>query len=438
MNGDFETFSQCPDYVSQIDRATGWSRPTNGTSDYFNACLNAPFSMSVPGNQFGDQAARSGDGYAGFYCFHGTSPITIPADTDHEYVSRSLAQPLIAGKYYHVEFHVSLADVSKYSVKHIGALLSMDQPYRADDLPIEAIPQITSDGSSFLNDKDGWTKISTCFTADSAYEYITIGNFMNGIATEFMEEPTQFPLTYFSYYFIDDVSIVPVEEPRLGPDVESCASLTLEVLEPIDGVTYTWSTGETGTTLIADTSGTYWVMVEYGDCILSDTIEVRILDPIHVSPQQIIADLCEDPEVMLRVEGLPEGAMVTWANGATGDSVLVDHAGTYSYSVSSPDHCPANSTVTVLDECEHPVFIPNAFTPDGDGINDNFQPQYDPWSMKLRYWIYDRWGRVIFSSEGDAWTGDAIPIGTYQLQYEAQQIHNDRRRRGSGHVTLIR
>ena len=42
-NGDLETYTQCPDYVSQIDRAVGWSRPTNGTSDYLNACLGVPF-----------------------------------------------------------------------------------------------------------------------------------------------------------------------------------------------------------------------------------------------------------------------------------------------------------------------------------------------------------------------------------------------------------
>jgi len=38
-NGDPEEFTACPDYVSQIDRATGWFRPTEGTSDYFNGCL---------------------------------------------------------------------------------------------------------------------------------------------------------------------------------------------------------------------------------------------------------------------------------------------------------------------------------------------------------------------------------------------------------------
>lgn len=41
-NGDFEDYTQCPDYVSQIDRAVGWFRPTEGTSDYLHACLGVP------------------------------------------------------------------------------------------------------------------------------------------------------------------------------------------------------------------------------------------------------------------------------------------------------------------------------------------------------------------------------------------------------------
>ena len=37
-NPDFEIYSQCPSGQTQISRATGWSRPTGGTSDYFNNC----------------------------------------------------------------------------------------------------------------------------------------------------------------------------------------------------------------------------------------------------------------------------------------------------------------------------------------------------------------------------------------------------------------
>jgi hypothetical protein len=73
QNGDFENFSQCPEYVSQIERATGWTRPTEGTSDYLHACNTMPYSVNVPNTQFGEQAAHSGNGYGGILCFSTSS-----------------------------------------------------------------------------------------------------------------------------------------------------------------------------------------------------------------------------------------------------------------------------------------------------------------------------------------------------------------------------
>ena len=39
--------------LGDVYKRQGWLRPTNGTSDYFNACLGVPFSESVPDNEFG-------------------------------------------------------------------------------------------------------------------------------------------------------------------------------------------------------------------------------------------------------------------------------------------------------------------------------------------------------------------------------------------------
>src|SRR5690606_15222487 len=54
-------------------------------------------------------------------------------------------------------------------------------------------------------------------------------------------------------------------------------------------------------------------------------------------------------------------------------------------------------------------YIPNAFTPDGDGLNDVFKPVFshiDESSYHIR--IFDRWGRVVFESDDadEGWRGD--------------------------------
>ena len=60
------------------------------------------------------------------------------------------------------------------------------------------------------------------------------------------------------------------------------------------------------------------------------------------------------------------------------------------------------------------VYIPNAFTPNGDGINDLFRPigiGFDVEDYQLA--IFNRWGHLIFLTHdlNDSWGGDSGPIG---------------------------
>ncbi len=130
VNGYFESYTICPNYVSQVDRATGWIQPTDATPDYLNSCLGVPFSVSVPDNQFGIQAAKSGNGYAGLYAFFSFGIFTTVPDEDREYITHALSQPLTPGESYYTEFYVSLSEASKYAVDDLGLLFSTIQPSR--------------------------------------------------------------------------------------------------------------------------------------------------------------------------------------------------------------------------------------------------------------------------------------------------------------------
>ncbi|MBK8582438.1 MAG: gliding motility-associated C-terminal domain-containing protein [Flavobacteriales bacterium] len=54
------------------------------------------------------------------------------------------------------------------------------------------------------------------------------------------------------------------------------------------------------------------------------------------------------------------------------------------------------------------VFVPNAFSPNGDGRNDGFCPIFNlPWVVEYEFTIFDRWGELLFLSEtvGETWGG---------------------------------
>lgn len=92
------------------------------------------------------------------------------------------------------------------------------------------------------------------------------------------------------------------------------------------------------------------------------------------------------------------------------------------------------------------VSIPNAFTPDGDGRNDTFSPVMVN-VRDFRFMIYDRWGKMVYYSEGEGmrWDGkcgaDPCPVGVYvwKLDYDAF-LENEQYERQveAGVVTLIR
>ncbi|MDP4665771.1 MAG: gliding motility-associated C-terminal domain-containing protein [Flavobacteriaceae bacterium] len=94
------------------------------------------------------------------------------------------------------------------------------------------------------------------------------------------------------------------------------------------------------------------------------------------------------------------------------------------------------------------VFIPNAFTPDFDGVNDGFKPVingYAPDSYHLM--IFNRWGELIFESfdPNEYWFGSALqageyfaPDGIYEWFFEVADDFSGEIKQFQGHVSLLR
>lgn len=94
------------------------------------------------------------------------------------------------------------------------------------------------------------------------------------------------------------------------------------------------------------------------------------------------------------------------------------------------------------------IFVPNSFTPDGDGVNDEFKPVFSS-KEEIRSYKFDvinRWGEVVFSTEDPdmPWIGDVRngeyfthnDMFTYQIHVSFNNLQVDKRIAGS--VTVIR
>lgn len=143
----------------------------------------------------------------------------------HEYLSVKLSQALVPGNLYCIEFWVALGEHSYYATNNIGALLTTNNPQRGSCEPILTQPQVNAE--RVINNTKEWLRIDASFLADSAYEYLTIGNFFSHDETlieERMGHPTKQPqgtsdeeydtnitetdgISYLAYYFLDDVRL---------------------------------------------------------------------------------------------------------------------------------------------------------------------------------------------------------------------------------------
>ena len=91
------------------------------------------------------------------------------------------------------------------------------------------------------------------------------------------------------------------------------------------------------------------------------------------------------------------------------------------------------------------IYVPNVFTPDGDGVNDVFLPALDGFAVReYNLTIWNRWGELIFETddEGQAWDGSLdgqeVQDGVYVWQIDLHAYDFVGRRRLRGHVTVLR
>ncbi|GAC1419544.1 MAG: hypothetical protein NVS9B7_01200 [Flavisolibacter sp.] len=113
-----------------------------------------------------------------------------------------------------------------------------------------------------------------------------------------------------------------------------------------------------------------------------------------------------------------------WSPGASLDNhqILSPKASplsdvTYTLQVRSAEGCTNVSTVNIKVLKE--LYIPNAFSPNGDGLNDVWRlPNLDAYP-NVDAWVYNRWGQAVFHSKGPliSWdgkfNGEMVPPGTY-------------------------
>lgn len=243
-----------------------------------------------------------------------------------------------------------------------------------------------------------------------------------------------------------------------------CAPLcTVFEAEDLGSVSYTWSFGDG----MAATGPTVTHCFPAGDHDVTLTVSTLNGDPrcpgsitegalVHAWPVPMAQFSMDPPRATIDAPTIrfmdesSEAVSWQWHFGDPDDSTSLQHDPVFAYDavdcykvllvVESTLGCTDTTDSQICVEDQYGLWVPNAFTPNNDGINDTFFATSTvrvPESFQLD--IFDRWGAVIFSSNAleHGWDGSDIMDGVYAWKVRIKDTSGNMHEE-TGHVVLIR
>lgn len=319
--------------------------------------------------------------------------------------------------------------------------------------PLLPAPMITTNDTICLNG-------NLDLSANTANGFTYNWNGPNGF-TSSLEDPSIAPVTLqnagtYSLFinqgncFSDTaeitISVDVVPDLISSNDTGICAGFSVELFGYSSNGQY-WDNGDTNSNIQVSPSATtiYTVATTNGCGTVSDDITVIVFPDPNGSAGQDIT-IVYGNEGQFNASG---GVSYEWINTSglscttcADPEVDVEEDTEYAVIVTDQNGCTNTDTVWVFVEYPFNYFIPNSFTPNGDGINDVFYLKghgVDFFELK----IYDRWGEQLFKTNdlNSGWDGtfkgESLSNGVF-VYIVSGQLLDGRTFKEKGAVTLIR
>ncbi len=430
LNPDFETYSECPEFLGQIGFATGWE-DVIASSDYYNCNLDLDVAYPTPGGASSGAGAVSMGSYGN---------LTGAAEA----IGQTLGEPFLAGETYTYTMDLKKAESGSFGYVCTG--MCFYGFATSPTLGLSFIHASTLDGAELLActetvENNDWETYTISFTPTQDINYLVISP---GIAPE-----------CYQIIFLDNIQPVDPDDEDddtdisleiSGPDT-ICLGQPAELVASFSSGTFSWENGTTQSNRTITTGGNFigTVTAANGETLV-DSIRVVSIAPPVLSLSG--GTFCEgDTAILFANAQNAETAFWLGTNGS--DETRITEAG--AYTALAQNRCgQITKTVDVsFKDCSCFVYIPNAFTPNGDGFNDVFKPVFDCNLSLYEFTIFDRWGREVFRSDEPStpWNGGGASEGEFFLQngiynyilsYSNGELDIDDVKVIRGNVTLVR
>ena len=244
-----------------------------------------------------------------------------------------------------------------------------------------------------------------------------------------------------------------------------CTSETTSITfngTPTSNATYSWAI-EDNATQTGSSITTSWATVGQKDIVLTVTTSDGCVDELTqtIGVSNVTAQTVADQSIILgssvalpvtAQSGLQGSLSYVWTpadgtlscNNCISPQANPTQTTTYNVLVTDEYGCEATDNVTVAVKQENTLVIPNAFSPNGDLLNDVFHvlgTNITEFSMS----IFDRWGQKVYETKSsninDGWNGlypngEAAEIGVYVYQLKVT-FSNDKTEFSKGNVSLL-
>ncbi|MCI5055246.1 MAG: gliding motility-associated C-terminal domain-containing protein [Flavobacteriales bacterium] len=211
-----------------------------------------------------------------------------------------------------------------------------------------------------------------------------------------------------------------------------------------NALSYLWYDSTTLATGVIDSVGTFWVEIDYGICVNRNFYNVFYQSqPLKLASDTIV--ICKGESYVL----IPniQGSNYEWQDGSTNSSYEVTEEGVYWVNVFDGCAFSADTVQFLSDNCNCQMHMPTGFSPDADGLNDIFKPEFScdvepPYTFR----VFNRWGDLLFETDNpdEGWDGNYIgtpvQMGVYiwRLEYsmDIKGIREDFEEYGK--ITILR
>lgn len=259
-------------------------------------------------------------------------------------------------------------------------------------------------------------------------------------------EPGFYIVSDAAYCHSDTLAVMPFNDGAFSTvdTVYICNFQTTGLVQPslIFGGYSVWNDGILCGSHAADHYGQYWVEMHFPCGVLTQHYEV--MPAASGVVDMPVLNFCQGDSIVLTCpETTIHDNTFHWNTGEKSRSIIVTEPGEYTASFWVPCYRQFRFVVQPGPDCEACVpVMPNVFTPNNDGVDDNFFPRSGCEPVGWELTVFDRWGETVYSGKNwrAGWDGtqNGTPVPASVYFYLAQYIDRGKTKTVDGSVTLLR